>query len=215
MLAKVIPTAVWAFCLLACVSVSSAQEVSFDIERLSLQEIDKTLEEIERRLALASIGVAPATPIVEEPTDDNTTNNASALLVDRSRTSPRCFADNFQNLTTPVQMDQYFDRMEDQLNEAMVYLGSVVQLQTGLQNSSCTEPMQGLLQVSSTSIAAISRPELSDLTFHLETCWPDDVLNEVDGSDLDVDSRYTRARQILQLLGRAQLQLSQATEACG
>ncbi|APX14273.1 hypothetical protein [Tateyamaria omphalii] len=184
-----------------------------DMQRLDLGDIDAMIKSIERQVELVRLGSAERS---DEPNDaaSDVTAAVTVVALNRERTSPLCFRENEYRQKTPTQLQAYFETVEQSISRVNSTLKSFNDLSADYAEGQCPGFMVQMLAAAENSLSSVSRPELSDLSYHLETCWPDDDLTEANGAPLDMDQRYARARQGLDQYRRAARSYSQAEAWC-
>ncbi|WP_299736511.1 hypothetical protein [uncultured Roseobacter sp.] len=187
------------FALLAFAIPATAQPaIETQMSLLDMTEIDGIIEDISQQVELLQFGasangLAPATSVER----DDETQVAAIQSGTRLRLNPLCFLDSEYGHNTPAELDAYFNDLEDIVGKVSATMVSFTGLKEQYDQGSCPGFMQGMLEESQSQLNVVSRPQLSDMVYHLETCWPDDGVAEADGSPLDIDARYARARQSL------------------
>ncbi|MEO1732405.1 MAG: hypothetical protein AAFR45_02070 [Pseudomonadota bacterium] len=184
------------------------------LDRLSLSEIDDVIAEIEQRIDLVRFGSTDLNGIDDKAPAKNTTETETFVSTSRSSQNLLCFADSDHNHRTPEALDAYFEKIATVVRQASNTVSAFATLTADLDRGSCPDYLSAMLASVEADLGSVSRFELSDLVYHLETCWPDDGVTESDNSPFDIDARYNRARNSLNLLRGSELSLRKAKEWC-
>ncbi|MEM0921544.1 MAG: hypothetical protein AAGI13_00760 [Pseudomonadota bacterium] len=184
-----------------------------EIQSLDLTAIDRTIREISLSVErLKGVGAAPVpspAPVTETPPTE-----VAVLRTDRSESNGPCFRGSDTGHFSPEALDAYFSSVEvvvETVDTTITFLG---QLRSVDSQSACPTVAKSLLPDLEQQIGSISRGDLSDLVYHLEVCWPDEGLTEADGSELDMDTRYARARTALRSFRNSQRGFEEVSSWC-
>lgn len=200
--------------LLAC-SASAQTLTEADLAKLDLGSIDQKISEISLEVArLKGDSVASSAGAGSSLVPLAPSNTTAALLTSRSRANALCFQDSLSGHVDQVELDAFFDGLGEMVGLVNTTIVAFDSLKTSYGQGACPDFMTEMLGTIETQVGSVSRRDLSDLAFHLESCWPDDGMTEVDGSPLDIDARYQRARNSLQTYGQIQRAYREAAAWC-
>lgn len=184
-----------------------------EIQSLDLTAIDRAIRDIslsvERLKGAGTIPVPNQPPVTETPPTE-----VAVLRTDRSEANGPCFRGSDTGHFSPEALDAYFSSVEvvvETVDTTITFLG---QLRSVGSQSACPTGAKALLPDLRQQIGSISRGDLSDLVYHLEGCWPDEGVTEADGSALDMDTRYARARTALRSFRNSQRGFEEVSSWC-
>lgn len=184
------------------------------VDEISLEALDKIIEDASFQInLLKSVQNNPEGTAQAETEEIDVSDDRSALR--RTRADLLCFADNFGPQKSPEQLDAYFDGIESGLRVGQTLLTSFDALKPSFSENNCNPIMVDMADTANAEVRSVSIAEMSVLVLHLETCWPDEGVSEADGSDIDMDARYYRARDLLRQIQRVGVRLDAAQEYCG
>ncbi|KPA21263.1 hypothetical protein shim_27280 [Shimia sp. SK013] len=185
-----------------------------DMDELSLTKFDTIIEDIERRVELVRVG-SVGLQNDSKPAQSSAESDVVAIpATSRSRTNPSCFQDSDYGLTSPELLDAYFGDVETAVKDAGSFLTSFAGLKALNKQGNCPSFMTDILKEAKARLADVPRVELLDVTYHLESCWPDSGVLDSAGAELDMDQKYGSARQMLSLYGDAQRIFREAAGWC-
>ncbi|WP_424975704.1 hypothetical protein [Dinoroseobacter sp. S124A] len=185
-----------------------------DMATLDLSSIDRTIDQIASQVELLKgAGSGAASALGPAPTEPETTETV-VYRTDRARSNALCFRDSDTGHDTLGALDGYFETVEALIGTVDTTVVAFDGLKGIHQQGSCPKFMRDMLTTLDRQLASVSRRDLSDLVFHLETCWPDEGATEADGSVLDMDARYARARTSLNSYRRSQRGFREAAAWC-
>lgn len=204
--------------VLASASQGYAQAISqSEMDALSLDKLDEIVARVESQIGIvqATNGI-PGTSGLGGAQTDGTGGDTDVVrpAAARTRAEPLCFADNFGAQTSPELLETYFEDVAGRLANGQANLTGFEALKAVNVEGSCVEPIPTMLTITRNELGAVSRAELAELIFHLETCWPDDGVTALDGGPLDMDASYNRARRLMRSLGVMQRNLREAVQWC-
>lgn len=211
------------FVLVLCVAWSGSQSAAQiltdeDMAALDLSAIDTAINnialQVERLKGDASVASPPLAGVPGNSTDPTP---AVAVQTTRSRANALCFRDSETGHVNPAKLDTYFDDFEGLVKEINVTLAAFEGLKVSFEESACPSFMTDMVTTIDGQLASISRRDLSDLVFHLESCWPDDDMSEADQTPVtpaEMDKRFLRARTGLNAYGRIQRSYREASQWC-
>ncbi|MEM6824513.1 MAG: hypothetical protein AAF566_05325 [Pseudomonadota bacterium] len=197
-------------------AVSAQQVTEQDLRALDLSKIDESIERISTQVAVlrgSQTGSGLGTLGTTQPSAPQQTA-AVAPQGQRSRSNALCFRDSLSGHQSASALDAYFDTLETMVARVNTTAVAFEGLKPNHAEGMCPSYMLEMLASMDNQVGSVSRRDLSDIAFHLETCWPDDGVTEMDGSELDMESRYQRARSALQLYGRTQRAYREAAAWC-
>jgi len=178
-------------------SASTQPFTESDLADLSLEDIDRTINEIASRVSRLKVGIAPAVPSPDSALGSAQTSNITQAAVPtaRSRANAFCFQDALTDHKNERELDAFFDQVDAMASRVNTTVVSFDTLKTNYSQGNCPEFMRDMLVSMQGQVASVSRRDLSDLVFHLESCWPDDGMTEINGNPLDIDPvSYTHLR---------------------
>lgn len=185
-----------------------------DVDALDLTRLDASLNEIALQIdRLRAVGGAPA----PDPSFSGNTESdpsAPAPLSQRARSNAFCFSDSALGLETPEALDRYLEDLEALVERVDTTLAGFDSFTAVNPQGSCPTYMSDIILTVDRSLSTFSRRDISDLVFHLETCWPDDGVERQDRAPLDIDAQYARARIGLVGYGRSQRGFREASLWC-
>ncbi|WP_420862022.1 hypothetical protein [Algirhabdus cladophorae] len=200
----------------AAPKAAHAQAVTAEeMATLDLTQVDRLLDEIRQQVDLVkfgSNGLGQVGQAAETTTAFTAPDVAPSSL--RSRGNALCFADNFYDQRTPAELDAYFDSVETIVSTALTTLGSFKGLQEVTPQGQCPPFMVGMVQSVDASLKSVVLGDLNGLVLHLEECWVDEGSFEADGSPLNIEARYVRARQYRTAFSNSVRRQREAAEWC-
>ncbi|WP_270732658.1 hypothetical protein [Shimia sp. Alg240-R146] len=185
-----------------------------DMDELSLTKFDTIIEDIERRVELVRVGSVGLQNDAKAAQTSSGSDVVAIPATSRSRTNPLCFQDSDYGLTSPKRLDAYFEDVEAAVNDAGSFLSSFVGLTAMNKQGNCPSFMTDILNEAKLRLADVPRVELLDVTYHLESCWPDSGVLDSAGAEVDMDQEYANSRQMLSLYGDAQRSFREAAAWC-
>ncbi|WP_299967492.1 hypothetical protein [uncultured Roseobacter sp.] len=186
------------------------------IDEISLDALDQIIEDAGYQInLLKSLQNNPEGGGAAQPEDEVAVVSGGGQALTRTRADLLCFADNFGNQKSPAELDGYFDGIENGLRLSQTLLTSFDALKPSFAEDSCNPIMVNMVDTAGAELAGVSRAEMAELALHLETCWPDQGIAEADGSQIDMDARYFRARDLLRQVRRVTVRVDAAKAYCG
>lgn len=184
-----------------------------DFDALDMTQIDATLNEIALQVdRLRSVGGGASEESSFAAKQDGATVQIPGSS--RARANALCFENSTLGLSTPESLDRFLDEVDSLTQRVDTTIVSFDGLKAIHEKGTCPTFMTEMILTVDRRLSSVSRRDLSDLVYHLETCWPDDGIKREDGAPLDVDARYARARAVLVEYGRSQRGFQEASTWC-
>lgn len=195
-------------------SVSQPLLTQSDIDALDMTRIDEALNEIALQIdRLPPVGGSSTT---ELSSLSDTTSGATVPIptTQRARANALCFGDSTLGLGTPEELDRYLADLEALIERVDTTLAAFDGLKAINPQGSCPTFMVEMIVTIDRRLGTFSRRDISDLVFHLETCWPDDGVTRQDATPVNMDQTHARARGGLVEYGRSQRGFREASTWC-
>ena len=205
------------FLVLNCAPPASAGQTALtesDIDALDLRAIDASLSEIS--LQINQLRSESGLDSNEGPFSAGAENSIGAVSPNTARAPANalCFGDATLGLTTPTALNSYLEDLDALVHDVDTTLAAFAGLKEIHPKGECPVFMSEMIVTLERRLGAFSRRDISDLAFHLETCWPDrDIVSE-NSEPLEMDTQYARARSGLREYGRSARGFREASNWC-
>lgn len=200
-----------------CIALPGAAQTILtqnDIDALDMTMIDTSLSKV--ALQLDQLRSASGKERVETSFSGSAESGTGKIVPNtmRSPSNALCFGDAVLGMTTPEMLEDYLEGLAGLVRSVDATLVAFEGLKDINPQGACPAYMTSMITTVDGQIAEYSRSDISELVFHLETCWPDSTVERQDSQPLDMDGLYAHARNRLSDYGRIQRGYREAAGWC-